>query len=69
PVITGIAAGVALSFLAKKIIASVLFQVSPLDPTTYIASAIALVVILLLTSMAATLRAARIDPARVLREE
>ncbi|HEY6252481.1 MAG TPA: ABC transporter permease [Candidatus Angelobacter sp.] len=69
PVITGIAAGVALSFLAQKILASVLFQVSPLDPTTYIASAIALLLIMLLTSVAATLRAARIDPASVLRDE
>ncbi|HEY6351575.1 MAG TPA: ABC transporter permease [Candidatus Angelobacter sp.] len=69
PVVAGIALGLGLSFLVKKILASVLFQIDPVDPMTYIGSSVVLVAILLLTSLAATIRAARVDPARVLREE
>jgi putative ABC transport system permease protein len=69
PVIAGIALGLILSFLAKRLIASVLFQTSPLDPLTYIVTTVVLMAILLLTSLSATLRAARVDPARVLRDE
>jgi ABC-type antimicrobial peptide transport system permease subunit len=69
PILAGIVLGLILSFSAKQLIASVLFHISPLDPATYIATPIALIAILLLTSIAATIRAARIDPASVLREQ
>lgn len=69
PVLTGIALGLLLSFMAKRLIATVLFHVSPLDLGTYLVTPIALFLVLLITSLLATLRAARIDPAKVLREE
>jgi putative ABC transport system permease protein len=69
PVLTGIALGLLLSFLVKRLIAAVLFQVSPLDLGTYLVTPTALLLILLIASVLATLRAVRIDPARVLRED
>jgi putative ABC transport system permease protein len=69
PVLAGIALGLLFSFLAKRLIAAVLFETSPLDPLTYIATPAAFLLILILAGLAATRRAARIDPARVLRQE
>ena len=68
-VIAGIALGLLFSYLGKQLITAVLYQVGPLDPPTYIMATGGLLVVLLLTSLAATLRAARVDPAIVLREE
>lgn len=69
PVLSGIVLGLLLSIAAKQLLAHVLFQISPLDLPTYILIPLALITILLLTSIGATLRAARLDPVRVLREE
>jgi predicted permease len=69
PVLIGIAVGLALSLAAKQLVAHVLFQVSPMDLPTYILIPVALIVILLLTSAGATIRAARLEPAQVLRQE
>ncbi|HEY6351095.1 MAG TPA: FtsX-like permease family protein [Candidatus Angelobacter sp.] len=69
PVFPGIALGLLFSFLAKRLIGAILFQTSPLDLLTYISTPTALLLILILTSLAATRRAARIDPAGVLRQE
>jgi hypothetical protein len=68
PISAGIAFGLLLSYLAKQLIAAILFQTSPLDPATYVATPAGILVILLVTSLAATIRAAQIDPAKVLRE-
>lgn len=69
PILLGIALGLLSSFLSRRLITSILFQVSPLDPKTYIVIPIALILILILTSFLATIRAARLDPSKVLREE
>ena len=69
PIVLGIALGLLFSFLARRIIATVLFQISPLDPLTCITAPVLLLGILIITGIAATQRAARIDPAKVLREE
>ncbi|HEY6251282.1 MAG TPA: FtsX-like permease family protein, partial [Candidatus Angelobacter sp.] len=69
PVFAGIALGLLSSFLAKRLIAAVLFQTSPLDPLTCITTPVVLLAILIITSLAATQRAARIDPVNVLRQE
>jgi putative ABC transport system permease protein len=69
PILIGITLGLLFSFLAKRLIAAVLFQISPLDPFTCITTPAALLAILIITSFAATQRAARIDPAKVLRQE
>lgn len=69
PVFAGIALGLLSSFLAKRLIAAVLFQTSPLDPLTCVTTPVLLLAILIITSLAATQRAARIDPVNVLRQE
>lgn len=69
PVLTGIALGLLFSFFAKRLLAAILFQISPLDLVTYIFTPAALLLILLFSSLAATGRVVRIDPATVLRQE
>jgi hypothetical protein len=58
-----------LSFLAKRLIATILFNVSPMDMSTYLVTPAALIGLLIVTSLAATIRLAHIDPAQVLRRE
>jgi hypothetical protein len=65
----GIAAGLVLAAVFTRLLAGLLFQVSPLDPLTY---AGVIVLMLLAVVSAATipaLRAARIQPARAIRYE
>lgn len=69
PALVGILLGMLSSFASKRIIGTILFQVSPLDLNTFITAPLALILILILTSLLATIRAARIDPAKVLRQE
>jgi ABC-type lipoprotein release transport system permease subunit len=69
PIVAGILLGLLSSFLSRRLIANILFQVSPLDPQTYIAISAGLIFILIFTSFLATIRAARLDPSKVLREE
>jgi predicted permease len=73
PVLAGITLGLILScifsFLAKRLLASLLFHVSPLDPVTYVVIPVALLAVLIFTSFLATIQAAQVDPARVLRED
>jgi putative ABC transport system permease protein len=69
PIVSGILLGLLASFLSRRLIANILFQVSPLDPQTYIATSVGLIFILIFTSLSATIRAARLDPSKVLREE
>ena len=69
PILLGIALGLLLSFLGKRLIGAILFETSPLDPLTYIATPLGLLAVMILSSLTATIRAARIDPAAVLRQE
>ena len=69
PVLAGILLGLLSSFASKRIMGTILFQVSPLDLNTFIIAPLALILILILTSLLAIIRAARIDPAKVLRQE
>jgi putative ABC transport system permease protein len=69
PVVSGVVLGLLLSFLAKRLIATILFNVSPMDMSTYLVTPAALIGLLIVTSLAATIRVARIDPAQVLRRE
>ena len=69
PVLFGLGAGTLAALAASRMIRRVLLGVSPLDPGSYVAA----VVLLLVTSLAAIYaparRAARVNPARMLREE
>jgi ABC-type antimicrobial peptide transport system permease subunit len=53
----------------SRLVAALLFGVEPRDPATFVGAAIALAAIALLAGWLPARRAARIDPAIVLRNE
>lgn len=65
----GVVLGLAASALASRALASLLFDVSPLDAPTFAVCAAALFVSAAVASAAPALRAARADPAATLRAE
>jgi putative ABC transport system permease protein len=65
----GIAIGLVGSAAASRVLGSLLFGVSPLDPATYAAVVVLLVGVALMASAPPAWRAARIDPAITLRAE
>ena len=67
-VATGVAVGVGVSLLAAPAVRALLYELEPRDPFTLIGSASVLTAIGLLAGWLPARRAARIDPARVLRE-
>jgi ABC-type antimicrobial peptide transport system permease subunit len=67
--VLGITAGLATAFLVSRALADLLFGVSPLDATSFAASALLLLAVPTLASYIPARRAARIDPAAALRRE
>jgi putative ABC transport system permease protein len=67
-IVAGLALGLAGSWWAARFIAPLLFQVESRDPTTFAGTAAALVAVGLLAAWVPARRAARLDPATVLRE-
>jgi putative ABC transport system permease protein len=67
PALIGIALGVAGSFATSTLLARMVFGISPSDPWTMAAVALVLALVALLASAVPALRAARVDPASVLR--
>ncbi|HET6274814.1 MAG TPA: ADOP family duplicated permease [Candidatus Cybelea sp.] len=65
----GILLGVVLSAVSVRAIAALLYEVSPFDPLTFLAVAAILGVTAFVASLLPMLRAMRIDPAVVLRQE
>jgi predicted permease len=65
----GVGLGIAVAFGAGRLIASMLFGLSPTDPFTYVAVIVILTSIALLASLAPAVRASRIDPALALKRE
>ena len=65
----GAAAGLALSFLVGKVLASMLYQVSGSDPVVFLAAPAVLGVVSLLACYVPARRAARVDPMIALRYE
>jgi predicted permease len=63
--IFGLAAALALTRLMK----SLLFEVSPADPVTYVAASVALILAVIVGSYLPARRAARVDPVEALRAE
>ena len=53
----------------QRLIRGFLFQVSPVDPITFIGGALFLLGVATIASLVPALRALRIDPAQLLRQE
>jgi putative ABC transport system permease protein len=69
PVLAGLCAGVVLTLVLSRYMASLLFEIAPTDPVTMVAAPLALTAVSLLAVIRPALNAARIDPVTALREE
>lgn len=67
-IVAGLALGVAGSWWTARFVAPLLFQVEARDPMTFAGTAGVLIVVGMLAAWVPARRAARLDPARVLRE-
>ncbi len=64
----GVAVGLVVAFLSGRFLTTLVFGVSPTDPRMMVAVAFALVAIAAIACLAPGRRAARLDPASILRE-
>lgn len=69
PVLTGAAAGLVLAFVAARWVRSLLYQTQPLDPVAIGGSLALLIAAAAMAAILPALRAARINPIEVLRNE
>jgi predicted permease len=67
--IAGVVCGVAASTVLTRVLGSVLFEVSPLDPLTYAAASLGLIAAVVAASYIPALRAMSVDPVEALRSE
>lgn len=65
----GAAAGIALTLVAGQLLASLMFQLSPRDPAALASAAAFLILVAALAAALPARRAARLDPAVVLRQQ
>jgi ABC-type antimicrobial peptide transport system permease subunit len=68
PVAAGLALGLAAAFALGRTMGAMLYEVKPGDPFTYAAAGTVLLLAGVLGCLAPARRAARVDPAGVLRE-
>ena len=68
PVVKGLVAGILLALLGSRAISGALFGVPPYDPIAFGGAAAILLASAILAVLAPTRRAARVDPAFVLRQ-
>jgi putative ABC transport system permease protein len=68
-VLVGLAIGLAGAFALTRVIQSLLFDVSPLDPLALAAACVSMALIGLLAGLLPAGRAARVEPMNVLRDE
>jgi ABC-type antimicrobial peptide transport system permease subunit len=69
PALVGVAIGIPCAALATGLLRSLLFQVSPVDPLTFAAVPLLLLVVAAVASWLPAIRATRIDPTAGLRSE
>jgi predicted permease len=65
----GVAIGLAVALSVTRLMSSLLFDVSPIDPLTYLLVSLALIAATLLASYVPALRATTVDPITALRAE
>ena len=65
----GVAIGLAAAVGVMRLITSLLFEVSPIDPLTYAMVSLVLIGATMLASYVPALRATRVDPIMALRSE
>jgi putative ABC transport system permease protein len=65
----GIIAGIAAAFLLTRLMQSLLYQVRPSDPMTFVIVALALILVSILASALPAYRATRVSPLVALRTE
>jgi ABC-type antimicrobial peptide transport system permease subunit len=65
----GVAIGVAVALAFVRLMSSLLFEVSPIDPLTYVVVSVALIGSTVLASYVPALRATTVDPINALRAE
>jgi putative ABC transport system permease protein len=66
---TGVVIGLAAALLLTRLVASLLYEVEPTDPLTFVCGPIALITIAMLASYVPARRAANVDPMVTLRQE
>jgi putative ABC transport system permease protein len=69
PVLLGLAAGAVATVGMSRLLARLLFEVSPTDPATVLAALLAVFAVALLAAYVPARRAARVDPMEALRSE
>jgi ABC-type antimicrobial peptide transport system permease subunit len=65
----GVTAGLVVAAALSPSLQGVLFQVSALDPLSYVAAGALMALVALVACILPGFRAARVDPAEILREE
>ena len=69
PTTLGIASGLSAAIAASRYLASLLYDIKPTDPATYILASLALATVGFVAALVPARRAARVDPMQVLRAE
>ena len=64
----GIVAGALLALASTRLVASMLYGITPTDPATLVMSAVALATVALAAALLPAWRAARLDPMEALRD-
>lgn len=67
-VIIGVGIGLLLSYLLTRLVASLLYSVSPSDPFTFVGVPVLIALISLLASFVPAYKASKVDPLKVLRD-